>query len=918
MRTDVTASGHEVQTLRRLLAAQQALADVIADLPPTGELLRRLLSTVGESLGWSFGAVWQLDREAELLLCAAIYDGSGRPEVRAFGEASLAQAFARGRGLPGQAWASGRAEWLPELVWDPRMPSVEGATRAGLRSAVALPLGTNDAFQGVLELFADEVRAPDHELTAGLAVLAAQVAQYLARWRTHETLVQRERALAAAQNGVVIADATRPGFPILYVNPGFERLTGYAAGEVVGRPCSLLQGPDTDAAAVAEFRAALGAGRDARVTVLNYRRDGTPFWNEVHLSPVVDDAGALVQYIGVQSDVTQRRAAEEQAHHLAYHDPLTGLANRALLAQVLDRTVARAQRDGTAAALLFVDLDGFKAVNDACGHAAGDALLRTVAERLRAVVRAGDLLARQGGDEFLLVLGDLPPAAAEAHARDTAERVRAALAAPVAIDGQRFAVRGSVGVSVLGRDAGGVDALLRHADAAMYRAKRTGGGVRLYEPTGRQGVAGAGRAPRHDDAAPAPARAGALAHLLGGEGPGSVYQPIVELETGAVVAYEALARGPLGSLLERPDRLFRTAREAGRLAELDWACRAAAVRGALNAGLERSQKLFVNMEPTALGVPCPAALAPLWARASEELDLVLEITERALTARPADLLHLVAAVRRRGWGIALDDVGADMRSLALMPLLRPEVIKLDLRLVQRRPTTDAAAIVNAVGAEHERTGAIVLAEGIETEEHLATARAMGATLGQGGWLGRPGPLAPGPAPARPLRLPAPTPGPTAPTPYEVVREVRAVRRADKRLLLALSLQLEAQAASLGESAVIASAFQDAERFTPATRRRYSRLGAHAAFVAALGVGMEAEPAPRVRGAALDPADPLLGEWSVAVLGPHFAAALVAVDLGDAGPELERRFDFALTYDRDLVVAAVASLVRRVRPLGRSA
>jgi DICT domain-containing protein len=154
------------------------------------------------------------------------------------------------------------------------------------------------------------------------------------------------------------------------------------------------------------------------------------------------------------------------------------------------------------------------------------------------------------------------------------------------------------------------------------------------------------------------------------------------------------------------------------------------------------------------------------------------------------------------------------------------------------------------------------------------------------------------------------------SPFAVVTRARGdVRRADKRLLLALSLQLEHQAAALGDSALIVSAFQTAERFTPLTRRRYTLLGADAAFVAALGVEMDAEPAPGVRGAALAADDVLRGEWSVAVLGPHFAAALVAVDLGDDGPEMERRFDFALTYDRDLVVEAASALMRRVQPLG---
>ena len=395
----------------------------------------------------------------------------------------------------------------------------------------------------------------------------------------------------------------------------------------------------------------------------------------------------------------------------------------------------------------------------------------------------------------------------------------------------------------------------------------------------------------------------------------AVYQPIVELEGGAVVGWESLARGPEGSPLERPDLLFAAAAASGRTAELDWECRAAAARGAIAAGLDRSRTLFVNVEPRTLGVPPPAHVEHLWRRAAEDLDVVVEITERSLTARPAELLAAVELIRARGWRVALDDVGADTRSLALMPLLRPDVIKLDLRLVQDQATTEIAAIVNAVNAESERTGAVLLAEGIETERQLEVARAMGARLGQGWLFGRPGALDTS-APPGTTELPR---GGNAQsggtTPYEVVKAHREVRRADKRLLLAISHHLENQALTLGAGAIVLSAFQEAERFTPATHRRYTRLAADAAFVAALGGNMTAEPAPGVRGASLEGNDGLLGEWSIAVLGPHFAGALVAMDLGDQGPDMERRFDFCLTYDRDLVTDAASALMRRVTPLG---
>lgn len=325
----------------------------------------------------------------------------------------------------------------------------------------------------------------------------------------------------------------------------------------------------------------------------------------------------------------------------------------------------------------------------------------------------------------------------------------------------------------------------------------------------------------------------------------------------------------------------------------------------------RTGGIFVNVEPdAALEKSVRDDLSP-----PDGLRGFVEITERALTARPAELLDEIARLRGLGWGVALDDVGADVRSLALMPLLRPDVVKLDLRLVQEQPDTEVAEIVNAVLAERERSGASIVAEGIETEAHLAAARALGATLGQGWLLGRPAPLAA--VPPRMGAAPAivqDNSGTAARTPYEAVAPGRDVRRSDKALLLAMSLHLERQAALVGSGAIVLSAFQDARHFTPKTLRRYERLAASSSFVVALGVGMPGRPAAGVRGAELDPEDPLHGEWSVAVLGPHFAAALVAVDLGDDGPEMSRRFEYALTYDRASVVEAAHTLVRRVERL----
>ncbi|HET8980132.1 MAG TPA: diguanylate cyclase [Solirubrobacteraceae bacterium] len=711
--------------------------------------------------------------------------------------------------------------------------------------------------------------------------------------------------------GIVVADASRPGFPLTYASPGFEQLTGYRSDQVLGRSCSLLQGPDTDPRTVDVLRQAVAAGGEAYVTILNYRADGTPFWNEVALAPQRGADGRLVQYLGVQKDVTARMRASARIHELAYFDSLTGLANRGALQEELAAAVRDARATDTQLALLFVDIDDFKRVNDTHGHLVGDALLRAVAERLRLIVRPGDMLARPGGDEFLLLIKGVPNASE--IATDLAARVVDAMRRPFHVEGAvPLEVRASVGVSTFPRDAATIVDLQRHADAAMYVAK--GGGKDSFHVYSCPPVHAVPTGHIRDDAFDPADGVSELERILAEGAVHPAYQPIVEIATGRIVAYEALARGPEGSLLQRPDRLFAAAHAAGRVHELDWLCRIRAVEGAMAAGLRRHAALFLNCEPSAVGTPCPPVHAVGWERAVRELDLVLEITERAVTDRPAELSRVVAEHREAGRGVALDDVGADVRSLALLPLIEPDVVKLDLRLVQDRPSTDQAAIVSAVAAERERTGAVVLAEGIETEAHLAVARSLGATLGQGWLWGRPGPLRI--RPGRPFaRTPLRGRRQSGRTPFEVIAAERPTADATKSLLLPMSHHLENRALRIGEGAVVLSAFQDARHFTPHTVRRYEILVRGASLVAAFGVGLGEEPVPGVRGAHIDPQDPLAGEWSVVVIGPHFAGALVAQDLGDDGADAGRRFVFATAYDRGLVVAAARTLVARIAPIG---
>lgn len=382
------------------------------------------------------------------------------------------------------------------------------------------------------------------------------------------------------------------------------------------------------------------------------------------------------------------------------------------------------------------------------------------------------------------------------------------------------------------------------------------------------------------------------------------FQPVVELRSRAVVGFEALVRGPRGSMLEPPGALFAAARGAGRLEEVDWMCQTAALRGAIAAGLRSPAVLFLNIEPDASGF-MPLELRALYARATAQFTVAVEVTERALSDRPAALLGHVADMRAMGCAIALDDVGAEVDSLAMMGLLAPEVIKLDLALTEAAHDDHIAELVTAVAAQAERSGATILVERIETRRQAELVDALGARLAQGWLFGRRARMVPPAPPARPIVVAGPRSDPRDSTPFALISEVRRTGRAGRRLMTAMSRHLEEQARRAGSGAVLLSSFGHAHGLTPERRERYAALARAVGFCGVVGERMEAEPAPGVRGGPLHPADPLAREWATAVVSPQLAATLCAYDHGDDV------FEFVLTHDRDLAVAAAAALMARI-------
>ncbi|MGJ7442734.1 EAL domain-containing protein [Aquipuribacter sp. MA13-6] len=397
----------------------------------------------------------------------------------------------------------------------------------------------------------------------------------------------------------------------------------------------------------------------------------------------------------------------------------------------------------------------------------------------------------------------------------------------------------------------------------------------------------------------------------------TLFQPVVHLATGSVAGFEALSRGPSGTDLEAPMALIEAAAAAGRLADLDWLCRVNAMAAAAQADLHPGLSWFINVEPVSLHHECPPHLVNALAHARSELRIILEVVERDLNGHVTHLLHAADQARRDVWGVALDDVGPNESSLALLPLLMPDVVKLDMSLVHQLPDRRTAIVTAAVRAYAERTGAVILAEGIETEEHEHLARVFGATYVQGYRYGRPGPLpdsVPAPRAVVPLRQqPAPLDGAT---PFEVASASAPVERARRGLLEHMVEHLEARCRVLPDPFVLLVGLQSGHGDQPERLTSLQELSGLSALTVVLAEGAEVESTERFAVTERQVGSRMRQEWFVAVLSAGYSAAFVARDCGDPGDDdADRRYDFVLIHDPGLVTAVGRSFLQELVPVG---
>jgi EAL domain-containing protein (putative c-di-GMP-specific phosphodiesterase class I) len=386
----------------------------------------------------------------------------------------------------------------------------------------------------------------------------------------------------------------------------------------------------------------------------------------------------------------------------------------------------------------------------------------------------------------------------------------------------------------------------------------------------------------------------------------SLFQPIVRLGSGAAVAYEALIRGPKGSPLELPAAIFHAARREGLTGVLEAACHRAALEGGRRLGLGAEDTLFVNVEPR-----CIAETDVLYGQQISDARIVLEISERNAMARPAELLRAVDCARERGWGVALDDVGVDDESLALLPILQPDVVKLDRSVVAAGPTTSTVRLLSAIWGASERWGAHILAEGIECLEHEQFALELGARYGQGWLYGRPAPAIDPQATREqfPLREPQPRPQ-FATSPFRHAVRRAAPSTASRELITTIAVEVGRHANECGGPAVVLGVFPRADRFHGHVAPHLEALAQRCTLVAAVGPGLSEEPAAGVRGGALE-SDAWDGELHFLVLTPTSGIALLAREVEQDGGVTADRYSYLLTHDRAFVAECAELIVRRL-------
>jgi diguanylate cyclase (GGDEF)-like protein/PAS domain S-box-containing protein len=546
------------------------------------------------------------------------------------------------------------------------------------------------------------------------------------QYRAEERMRKLSTAMEQTADSMMITDADGR---IDYVNAAFSRISGYSSAEVVGRTPRVLKSGEMPAVFYRRLWGAILRGEVFSDVVINRRKDGTLYHEALTITPQRDERGAITHFISTGRDITDQIRIQERIEHLAHHDALTALPNRTLLMDRIDQAMSRAKWRQRHVAVLFMDLDRFKVINDTLGHTSGDELLRALAARLIRCVRDGDTVARLGGDEFAVVLNDV---ATTQDVERVARQLLDAVSVPFEIEGRELFVTTSIGISMYPQHGNDSLTLLKRADAAMYNAK-LGGKNSFQFHTER-------------DEATQLTRLGletALRRALERDEFFLVFQPQFDADSGRMVSMEALLRWRRGDgQVVQPDEFIGLLEETGMILSVgDWvlrkACAEAQVMRASGVDLNRvavnislnqfRQSDFVRRVGQVLQ---DTGLPPQF--------LELEVTEGVLVDNVRDAALVLEQLNALGVRLSIDDFGTGYSSMNYLRRLPFDMIKIDKSFVDGLPgNKDNRAIVTAIITLAQSMELDVVAEGVETGEQLDCVRSLGCHLVQGYYFSPP-------------------------------------------------------------------------------------------------------------------------------------------------------------------------------------